>query len=168
MIFAVGLTSITQWDCDSSVVKVSDHGKNVMSSSPVPLTPTPLAMHIKSVESSNVLLLATLAALSNVNGLVAPRMDCTQAAGKWTKLGCITDPTIKPQSSEWKHLSSPTPKKAKTVKLAEHSLQKEVVMVMDSWLRHVMSSNPVPLKACHVGEQCTLNPLRAQTSSRWP
>ncbi|GFW52386.1 putative RNA-directed DNA polymerase from transposon BS [Trichonephila clavipes] len=56
------------------------------------------------------------------------------------------------------------------VKQNEHSLQKEVViyMVMDSWLWHVMSSNPVPLKACHVGEQCTLNPSRAQTSSRWP
>ncbi|GFW59647.1 hypothetical protein TNCV_2756561 [Trichonephila clavipes] len=35
-----------------------------------------------------------------------------------TKLGCITDPTIKQQSSERKHPSSPTLKKAKTVKLA--------------------------------------------------
>ncbi|GFW16815.1 integrase catalytic domain-containing protein [Trichonephila clavipes] len=34
------------------------------------------------------------------------------------ELGCITDPTIKQQSSERKHPSSPTPKKAKTVKLA--------------------------------------------------
>ncbi|GFU28589.1 hypothetical protein TNCV_467981 [Trichonephila clavipes] len=35
-----------------------------------------------------------------------------------TKLGCITNLTIKQQSSERKHPSSPTPKKAKTVKLA--------------------------------------------------
>ncbi|GFT61502.1 dimethylglycine dehydrogenase, mitochondrial [Trichonephila clavipes] len=32
---------------------------------------------------------------------------------KQTKLGCITDPTIKQQSSERKHPSSPTPKKEK-------------------------------------------------------
>ncbi|GFV53665.1 histone-lysine N-methyltransferase SETMAR [Trichonephila clavipes] len=35
-----------------------------------------------------------------------------------TKLGCITDPTIKQQSRERKHPPSPTPKKVKTVKLA--------------------------------------------------
>ncbi|GFV45203.1 hypothetical protein TNCV_2893061 [Trichonephila clavipes] len=33
--------------------------------------------------------------------------------------------------------------------------------------RHVMSSSPVPLKAHHVGQQCTLNLSRAETSSRW-
>ncbi|GFW23353.1 hypothetical protein TNCV_3804521 [Trichonephila clavipes] len=32
---------------------------------------------------------------------------------------------------------------------------------------HVMSSSPVPLKTRRVGEQCTLNLWRAQTSSRW-
>ncbi|GFT97440.1 hypothetical protein TNCV_1628671 [Trichonephila clavipes] len=32
------------------------------------------------------------------------------------------------------------------------------------WL--VSSSNPVPLKTCLLGEQCTLNLSRAQTSSR--
>ncbi|GFT24889.1 uncharacterized protein TNCV_3021731 [Trichonephila clavipes] len=31
--------------------------------------------------------------------------------------------------------------------------------------RHVMSSSPVPLKTSHVGERCTLNLSRAQTSS---
>ncbi|GFU34464.1 hypothetical protein TNCV_1992101 [Trichonephila clavipes] len=31
----------------------------------------------------------------------------------------------------------------------------------------VTSSNPVPLKAHHVGERCTLNLSRAQTSSCW-
>ncbi|GFU92703.1 uncharacterized protein TNCV_2892121 [Trichonephila clavipes] len=30
-----------------------------------------------------------------------------------------------------------------------------------------MSSNPVPLKTRHVGQRCTLNLWRAETSSRW-
>ncbi|GFU93105.1 uncharacterized protein TNCV_152931 [Trichonephila clavipes] len=30
-----------------------------------------------------------------------------------------------------------------------------------------MSSSPVPLKTCCVGQRCTLNPSRAETSSRW-
>ncbi|GFV52464.1 hypothetical protein TNCV_4707651 [Trichonephila clavipes] len=33
--------------------------------------------------------------------------------------------------------------------------------------RHVMSSSPVPLKTHRVRQRCTLNLLRAQTSSRW-
>ncbi|GFU50258.1 uncharacterized protein TNCV_300911 [Trichonephila clavipes] len=33
--------------------------------------------------------------------------------------------------------------------------------------RHVMSSNPVPLKIRRVGQRCTLNLSRAETSSRW-
>ncbi|GFW43582.1 hypothetical protein TNCV_4769341 [Trichonephila clavipes] len=32
---------------------------------------------------------------------------------------------------------------------------------------HVMSSSPVPLKTRRVGERCTLNLTRAETSSRW-
>ncbi|GFX31760.1 uncharacterized protein TNCV_170931 [Trichonephila clavipes] len=41
-----------------------------------------------------------------------------------------------------------------------------VVKVSDHG-RHVISSNPVPLKTRRVGDQCTLNLSRAQTSSRW-
>ncbi|GFW75750.1 hypothetical protein TNCV_4429331 [Trichonephila clavipes] len=33
--------------------------------------------------------------------------------------------------------------------------------------RHVMSSNPVPLKTHRAGQRCTLNLSRAETSSRW-
>ncbi|GFV69073.1 hypothetical protein TNCV_2929021 [Trichonephila clavipes] len=33
--------------------------------------------------------------------------------------------------------------------------------------RHVMSSSPVPLKTRPVGQQCTLNLSRTETSSRW-
>ncbi|GFW27926.1 uncharacterized protein TNCV_768061 [Trichonephila clavipes] len=31
----------------------------------------------------------------------------------------------------------------------------------------VTSSSPVPLKTCRVGQRCTLNLSRAETSSRW-
>ncbi|GFT68497.1 hypothetical protein TNCV_1896941 [Trichonephila clavipes] len=41
-----------------------------------------------------------------------------------------------------------------------------VVKVCDRG-RHVMSSSPVPLKTRRVGQQCTLNLSRAETSSRW-
>ncbi|GFX32502.1 hypothetical protein TNCV_2174201 [Trichonephila clavipes] len=33
--------------------------------------------------------------------------------------------------------------------------------------RYVMSSRPVPLKTCRVGQRCTLNLSRAQTSPHW-
>ncbi|GFX12717.1 uncharacterized protein TNCV_3436911 [Trichonephila clavipes] len=33
--------------------------------------------------------------------------------------------------------------------------------------RHVTSSSPVPLKTRRVGQRCTLNLSRAETSSRW-
>ncbi|GFW06307.1 uncharacterized protein TNCV_37811 [Trichonephila clavipes] len=33
--------------------------------------------------------------------------------------------------------------------------------------RHVMSSSPAPLKTRRVGQRCTLNLSRAETSSRW-
>ncbi|GFV38902.1 uncharacterized protein TNCV_192701 [Trichonephila clavipes] len=33
--------------------------------------------------------------------------------------------------------------------------------------RHVMSSSSVPLKTRRVGQRCTLNLSRAETSSRW-
>ncbi|GFU68590.1 uncharacterized protein TNCV_3624111 [Trichonephila clavipes] len=33
--------------------------------------------------------------------------------------------------------------------------------------RHVMSSSPVPLKTRRVGQRCTLNLSRAETSSHW-
>ncbi|GFS71451.1 uncharacterized protein TNCV_5051541 [Trichonephila clavipes] len=41
-----------------------------------------------------------------------------------------------------------------------------VVKVLDHG-RHVMSSRPVPLKTRRVGQRCTLNLSRAETSSRW-
>ncbi|GFX29181.1 uncharacterized protein TNCV_3217161 [Trichonephila clavipes] len=41
-----------------------------------------------------------------------------------------------------------------------------VVKVLDhGW--HVTSSSPVPLKTRRVGDRCSLNLSRAQTSSRW-
>ncbi|GFW30121.1 hypothetical protein TNCV_1054321 [Trichonephila clavipes] len=53
-------------------------------------------------------------ATMNFVGLVLTTSDST-ADEAWLY---NYDPTIKQQSSEWKHPSSPTPKKAKTVKLA--------------------------------------------------
>ncbi|GFW52765.1 uncharacterized protein TNCV_2393441 [Trichonephila clavipes] len=41
-----------------------------------------------------------------------------------------------------------------------------VVKVSDHG-RHVMSSSPVPLKICRVGQRCILNLSKAETSSRW-
>ncbi|GFY00713.1 phospholipase D1 [Trichonephila clavipes] len=41
-----------------------------------------------------------------------------------------------------------------------------VVKLLDHG-RHVMSSSPVPLKIRRVGQRCTLNLSRAETSSRW-
>ncbi|GFX98513.1 uncharacterized protein TNCV_1500911 [Trichonephila clavipes] len=41
-----------------------------------------------------------------------------------------------------------------------------VVKVSDHG-RHVMSSSSVPLKTRCVGQRCTLNLLRAQTSTHW-
>ncbi|GFV45065.1 putative RNA-directed DNA polymerase from transposon X-element [Trichonephila clavipes] len=52
------------------------------------------------------------------------------------------------------------------------SLQQEVAAVAE-WYRHrivagfVTSSSPVPLKTRRVGQRCTLNLSRAETSSRW-
>ncbi|GFX78309.1 uncharacterized protein TNCV_5136561 [Trichonephila clavipes] len=41
-----------------------------------------------------------------------------------------------------------------------------VVKVSDHG-RHVISSSPMPLKTRRVGQRCTLNLSRAETSSRW-
>ncbi|GFX59634.1 uncharacterized protein TNCV_3753991 [Trichonephila clavipes] len=47
------------------------------------------------------------------------------------------------------------------------------VAAVAEWYRHrivagfVTSSSPVPLKTRRVGQQCTLNLSRAETSSRW-
>ncbi|GFW98997.1 uncharacterized protein TNCV_1782161 [Trichonephila clavipes] len=41
-----------------------------------------------------------------------------------------------------------------------------VVKVSDHG-RHVMSSSPAPLKTRRVGQRCTLNLSKAETSSRW-
>ncbi|GFU72173.1 uncharacterized protein TNCV_2150911 [Trichonephila clavipes] len=53
------------------------------------------------------------------------------------------------------------------------SLRWEVVAAVAEWYRYrtvacfVTGSNPVPLKTRRVGQRCTLNLSRAETSSRW-
>ncbi|GFU96431.1 uncharacterized protein TNCV_90071 [Trichonephila clavipes] len=52
-------------------------------------------------------------------------------------------------------------------------VQNYVVAAVAEWYRHrivagfVTSSSPVPLKTRRVGQRCTLNLSRAETSSRW-
>ncbi|GFW62188.1 uncharacterized protein TNCV_1686191 [Trichonephila clavipes] len=52
-------------------------------------------------------------------------------------------------------------------------IQLEDVAAVAEWYRYrtvacsVTSSSPVPLKTCRVGQRCTLNLPRAETSSRW-
>ncbi|GFY22976.1 hypothetical protein TNCV_2182371 [Trichonephila clavipes] len=43
----------------------------------------------------------------------------------------------------------------------------DVFLEVSDYDRHVMSSSPVPLKTRRVGQRCTVNLSRAQTSSRW-
>ncbi|GFW48413.1 uncharacterized protein TNCV_1109751 [Trichonephila clavipes] len=53
------------------------------------------------------------------------------------------------------------------------SATKDPVAAAAEWYRHrivagfVTSSSPVPLKTRRVGQRCTLNLSRAETSSRW-
>ncbi|GFU80035.1 uncharacterized protein TNCV_579151 [Trichonephila clavipes] len=48
-----------------------------------------------------------------------------------------------------------------------------MVAAVDEWYRYqtmaclIKSSSPVPLKTRRVGQRCTLNLSRAETSSRW-
>ncbi|GFT70335.1 uncharacterized protein TNCV_2657941 [Trichonephila clavipes] len=52
-------------------------------------------------------------------------------------------------------------------------LRSAIVAAVAEWYRHrivagfVTSSSPVPLKTRRVGQRCTLNLSRAETSSRW-
>ncbi|GFX41228.1 uncharacterized protein TNCV_2219261 [Trichonephila clavipes] len=54
-----------------------------------------------------------------------------------------------------------------------HAFLLLVVAAVAEWYRHrivdgfVTSSSPVPLKTRRVGQRCTLNLSRAETSSRW-
>ncbi|GFY28257.1 uncharacterized protein TNCV_4395911 [Trichonephila clavipes] len=47
------------------------------------------------------------------------------------------------------------------------SFRRRVSQVWRPWLCLVTSSSPVPLKTRRVGQRCTLNLSRAETSSRW-
>ncbi|GFV15697.1 histone-lysine N-methyltransferase SETMAR [Trichonephila clavipes] len=50
------------------------------------------------------------------------------------------DPTIKQQSSEWKHPSSPTPKKAKTVNMA--GIKRKCSLLLNGFLLHHDNARP--------------------------
>ncbi|GFX81947.1 uncharacterized protein TNCV_2571461 [Trichonephila clavipes] len=73
--------------------------------------------------------------------------------------------------------SSPNVLLQKQMLLDSESLQcdlyQNLVAAVAEWYRHrimagfVTSSSPVPLKTRRVGQRCTLNLSRAETSSRW-
>ncbi|GFU19578.1 uncharacterized protein TNCV_21521 [Trichonephila clavipes] len=60
-----------------------------------------------------------------------------------------------------------------THSLLESSFSSSLMAAVAEWYRHrivagfVTSSSPVPLKTRRVGQRCTLNLSRAETSSRW-
>ncbi|GFW29364.1 uncharacterized protein TNCV_743061 [Trichonephila clavipes] len=68
-------------------------------------------------------------------------------------------PVINPIENLWDHLNK---------KFREYA-----VAAVSEWYRYqtvacfVTGSNPVPLKTRRVGQRCTLNLSRAETSSRW-
>ncbi|GFS85985.1 uncharacterized protein TNCV_1219781 [Trichonephila clavipes] len=58
-------------------------------------------------------------------------------------------------------------------RVLENEFHKELVAAVAEWFRYrivagfVTRSSPVPLKTRRVGQRCTLNLSRAETSSRW-
>ncbi|GFV69606.1 uncharacterized protein TNCV_4507211 [Trichonephila clavipes] len=58
------------------------------------------------------------------------------------------------------------PPNGQSIRRKERGCGSPVVKVSNHG-RHVMSSIPVPLKTRRVGQRCTLNLSRAETSSRW-
>ncbi|GFW67495.1 uncharacterized protein TNCV_3391661 [Trichonephila clavipes] len=111
----------------SQVVKVSDHGWRVMSSSPVPL------------KNRRVRERCTL----NLSRAQTSSLCVSQYTGRAAKMFVL--------GSE-----------CDTPGLGGHPK-------MSWWStgRSVTGSSPVPLKTRRVGQRCTLNLSRAETSSRW-
>ncbi|GFT02188.1 hypothetical protein TNCV_84511 [Trichonephila clavipes] len=66
----------------------------------------------------------------------------------------------------WRTVCGLSPLLTITVRTNLKSCGSPVVKVLDHG-RHVMISIPTPQKTCRVGQQCTLNLPRSETSSRW-
>ncbi|GFV84501.1 uncharacterized protein TNCV_2481151 [Trichonephila clavipes] len=93
----------------------------------------------------------------------------------------LADPEIKPivefkESSDEKHSwqdIAPFHPKTKRYRALWDSLHLRNVAAVAEWYRYrtvacfVTGSSPVPLKTRRVGQRCTLNLSRAETSSRW-
>ncbi|GFW81241.1 uncharacterized protein TNCV_375891 [Trichonephila clavipes] len=121
------------------VVKVSDHGRHVMRSIPVPLK-------TRNVGKRCMLNLSRAEMFSRWCGVVVRR------GGSSSGVVHVTWPWFKITrfDSVPAHKGCGSP----VVKVSNHG-------------RHVMRSIPVPLKTRRVGQRCTLNLSRAETSSRW-
>ncbi|GFV51100.1 uncharacterized protein TNCV_4743771 [Trichonephila clavipes] len=74
-----------------------------------------------------------------------------------------------PESSRIIKQSSKTRKKSAICCLIPQLLGGRGILVVkvSDWGSHVTNLNPVPLKTPRVGQRCTLNLSRAETSSRW-
>ncbi|GFS60842.1 uncharacterized protein TNCV_2002181 [Trichonephila clavipes] len=72
-------------------------------------------------------------------------------------------------------MPAPIPKSAVTMGVTNHFRNMTLTLraAVAEWYRYrtvacfVTGSNPVPLKTRRVGQRCTLNLSRAETSSRW-
>ncbi|GFU83973.1 uncharacterized protein TNCV_560991 [Trichonephila clavipes] len=136
----------------SLVVKVTDSWPACQEFEPSTAENPPCrgATHIKSVERSNVL------------PLVWQLGEGGASSGKKT-----TEQILRNFHSFPPHFA--TELSLTPIKI----FQNNSVAAAAEWTRYrtvaglVTRSSPVPLKAGRVGERCTLNPLRAQASSRW-
>ncbi|GFX89000.1 uncharacterized protein TNCV_2853001 [Trichonephila clavipes] len=145
------------------MVKVSDHGRHVMSSSPVPLK-------THWLENANVRTLNlhkfALAPLHKASS-EAPRIrthDLSEVRGHVfvtrSSATVATYPSEREQRKEY-------------MQLICCEFDPGAVDAVAEWYRYrtvacfVTGSSPVPLKTRRVGQRCTLNLSRAETSSRW-
>ncbi|GFW81243.1 uncharacterized protein TNCV_375911 [Trichonephila clavipes] len=137
--------------CGSPVVKVSNHGRHVMSSIPVPLK-------TRRVGQRCTLNLSRAETSSRWCGVVVRRGGASSGVVHvtWPWFKNYVVGRYKPLVAEQCDDSVPAHKGcgSPVVKVSNHG-------------RHVMRSIPVPLKTRRVGQRCTLNLSRAETSSRW-
>ncbi|GFW50724.1 putative DD41D transposase [Trichonephila clavipes] len=96
---------------------------------------------------------------TNVTTQVAPMLQLQMRSGIWQLLPKVTD-RVQHQTCL---VSSLQP--LVQLRLRVGGCSNLVVKVSD-FGRHVMSSSPVPLKILRVGQRCTLNLSRVETSSR--
>ncbi|GFV82621.1 hypothetical protein TNCV_1618501 [Trichonephila clavipes] len=88
---------MSSWGCDSPVVKVSDHSRHVTSSRPSTIKDPPCreAVHVKSVESSNVLPLRCTRRRANSVEARSPQVEWRRNSDKGDTTIDVTWPSFK-------------------------------------------------------------------------